>query len=248
MTGWPLMKALAERPQSPIAKSVAFAVTLVGTLCAIGTSARDNQTTSDPITTACPGIAIWKARRPAIKITSPPPGPVTNPALQSSLLSMASEDQSARKKWTADPSAPKSTKTVERIDALHLKALRSIVATDGLPTINVVGGDGMSAFWLLIQHADRDVHLQEIVLKAFEAANSGVPLDEIALLTDRVRTNTGRPQLYGTQFHLVGDKFIPLPIENEKDLSARREKMGLMPMQYYECVLHLNYAKHGSAP
>jgi hypothetical protein len=48
---------------------------------------------------------------------------------------MASEDQSARKLWAAGSPTPDSnaSKTVSRIDAAHFKALRRIVATDGLP-------------------------------------------------------------------------------------------------------------------
>jgi len=231
----------------PVSPGIISVCVLFCSMGAAGT--RDVHADSDPLTTACPGVAVWKASKPEPQTTSPSPSHVTNPALQASLLSMAKEDQDARKSWAAGPPNPGSgaSKSIRRIDAVHLRALRHIVAANGVPTINQVGGDGMSAFWLLVQHADRDLHLQETVLRSLRSANSGVPLDEIALLTDRVRVNDGRAQLYGTQFKQIGDKFVPLRVEDQEHLSARREKMGLMPMQDYECVLRLSYGTAAAA-
>jgi hypothetical protein len=197
---------------------------------------------SDRLANACPGIAAWKAGRSEAKAPTAAPGSVTNQTLRASLLAMAKNDQIAREIWSLSTQDPSAAKRVQAIDAVHLKALRHIVAANGVPTINVVGGDGLSAFWLLIQHADRDVLLQETILKTIERANFGIPLDEIALLTDRVRVNQGHPQVYGTQFQQIGDEFVPLAIEDPENLSARRETMGLMPMVDYECVLRAIYS------
>lgn len=49
----------------------------------------------------------------------------------------------------------------------------------------------------------------------------------LAMLTDRVRVNTGRPQLYGTQFRPIGGKHVPLEIEDTEHVDERRAQMGL---------------------
>ena len=58
------------------------------------------------------------------------------------------------------------------------------------------------------------------------------PLEEIikedlAYLADRVRVNTDRPQIFGTQFTEVDGKFIPKEIEDPEHVDERRHAMGL---------------------
>jgi len=66
------------------------------------------------------------------------------------------------------------------------------------------------AAWRLAQHADHDVKLQKHVLSHMKRANFTDPTDRgnLKLMTDRVRVNTGKKQVYGTQseFHPVTGK------------------------------------------
>jgi hypothetical protein len=103
----------------------------------------------------------------------------------------------------------------------------------------------MHAFWLLVQHADSDVALQEQVLKAFEAVDSGIASEDIAMLTDRVRVAQGRPQLYGSQFKMSAGAAEPFPIEDEAHVDERRMAVGLPPMADYACEIRV---MHGIAP
>lgn len=92
-------------------------------------------------------------------------------------------------------------------------------------------GDGASAAWLLVQHADDDAAFQERVLELMHGVVERGDADrsELAYLTDRVRVAHGRPQVYGTQF----GRNVPQPIEDPDQLDARRAAAGLEPFADY---------------
>jgi hypothetical protein len=191
---------------------------------------------------ACTGIAEWEAHKvatPAMEAT----GRVSRPELRNDLLSREARDQKARDALNDQSGKDLSAaaKAAAAVDAGNLKVLRRVFAQYGSPSPEMIGSDGVLAFWLLVQHADRDVELQEKVLQSLMAARKGIPLDEIAVLTDRVRVNKGQSQLYGTQFHEVDGRLVPIPIENEAALAQRRQAMNLMPLSDYECALKATY-------
>ena len=89
---------------------------------------------------------------------------------------------------------------------------------------------------LLAQHADRDPVRQRAFLDALRGAvdqREASPA-HLAYLEDRVRVNTGQPQLYGTQFTVTGGEFRPHPIEDPQRLDERRAAAGLEPFADYE--------------
>lgn len=114
--------------------------------------------------------------------------------------------------------------------------MKEIVAAIGWPTISKYGEQAAHAAWLLIQHADEDPLLQEEVLALMKDLPAGeVSKKDIAYLEDRVRVNTGRPTLYGTQFYNNSQgKFGPRPIEDLEKLEERREIAGLDSFEKYE--------------
>lgn len=126
-------------------------------------------------------------------------------------------------------------------DAQHRERLRAIIDRHGWPGKSLVGERAASAAWLLVQHADIDVPLQRRCLALMEAAPTGeVSLQNIAYLTDRVRINEGREQVYGSQ---LGDNFKPQPIEDEANVDARRAKVGLPPLAEYVETTKAEYEK-----
>lgn len=100
----------------------------------------------------------------------------------------------------------------------------------------MVGDDGTRAAWLIAQHADHDVALQERALELLDAAveRGEAPMHVAAFLTDRVCVNRGRPQVYGTQFFGHGDSYGPRPIRDPDTLDERRSTVGLEPFRYYD--------------
>ena len=128
---------------------------------------------------------------------------------------------------------------------------QEIMDTYGLPTPARVGPEVASDFWVLVQHADEAVDLQVQVLDAIERgpADAYDPAER-AYLTDRVRINTGRPQLFGTQMdydNKVGRAY-PKPLEDPANVDQRRTGAGMEPLLDYVngvCEMHFQMNRAG---
>ncbi len=119
---------------------------------------------------------------------------------------------------------------VHRENALRLDA---IVAAHGWPGIPQVGREGARASWRIAQHAICTPDLQrKFLLLLVGAANRGeVPQRQVALLTDRIRFNEGRPQVFGTVLDWDETGELACEVEDPENLDARRLEVGLAPFQ-----------------
>ena len=96
-------------------------------------------------------------------------------------------------------------------------------------------GDSVSFdAWLLVQHMDKHLDFQEKYLNLMlEDPDDFIPRN-IAYLTDRVLSNKGKPQIYGTQFEEgKGGKMRPMPTIDPKEVNNRRAFVGLEPIEEY---------------
>jgi len=121
-------------------------------------------------------------------------------------------------------------------DTVMLSRLRTIAATRGStwPTRAVVGAAGVRSVWIIAQ---RDTALQRTVLhRMMESGPDEALAADIAVLEDRVRLQSGRKQLYGSQLRIVGDKLVPAPIEDSAHVDMRRDAAGLPPLRRAMCV------------
>lgn len=154
-------------------------------------------------------------------------------ALQKELLEMQERDEAARTK------APLDWDEIGKIDAEHGKRLREIVKEHGWPGVSLVGFEGTSAMWLLVQHQDEATEFQkeclELLKNAVEAHES--PMKNLAYLTDRVRMHEGIPQVYGTQWFLEEGACRMHPVEDEENLDKRRHEAGLCPLDEYRKLI-----------
>ncbi len=206
-------------------------------------AANDGEAEKARIRGLCPGIALWEAHRKAELSGAKYDQDGSKPHLRDELVAWAAQDQKVRN-VPADELMKRGAaalQDVTKVDRANLEHLRNVIASDGLPTLPMVGTRGMNAFWILVQHADGDVALQDRVLKALSNNSQGLPPDQIALLTDRVLINQGKAQRYGSQFHRVNGAFVLDPVEDEAHLAERRDAVGLMPLSAYECVLRVSY-------
>ncbi len=133
------------------------------------------------------------------------------------------------------------------IDKDNTVWIKSIIKIHGWPTVSEYGKNALEDVWLLVQHADHDPAFQEYCLELMkECSPEEVNLSDMAFLEDRVRVNTGRKQLYGTQFHTTSEgKFEPQPIEDEANLNVRRKAAGLDSFEEYTTVMMKLYKKNG---
>lgn len=185
----------------------------------------------------CPGAAQFARTHPsaAARGDAAATAAPSEPELRRRLLEMARIDQDAR---SGDWSQPMLRKMLE-VDAANLPQIKRIVAEhDGLPPVDRVGGDGLAAAWLLVQHADRDPAFQaEVLAKIEPLVDSGqVTTKEVMLLTDRVLVGQGKPQRYGSQLLAENGKWVPKPLEAPEGVDERRAALGEMPLADYICV------------
>lgn len=168
---------------------------------------------------------------------------IYNDSVSKILLSIREKDQQHRLKMDAvrrpygiEPSD--EFKALIKIgiynDSVNLIAVTSIIDKYGWLSVNEVGSKANSTLWLVIQHADRNVNIQEkYLLMMREAVSNGKALKtELAYLEDRVLKNQGRNQIYGTQSYLnkENNKLELWPVDDPKNLNRRRIAMGLTPM------------------
>lgn len=144
---------------------------------------------------------------------------------------MAQEEQDARtdlvRRGVLDQDHP--------LRAMHLRhatRLGEILDEGGWPGVSRAGTEGAEAAWLVAQHAAAvDLPLAErcveLLGRAVEAGDA--PARHLAILTDAVRWQEGRPQVYGS-VHVVDQRsqtVVPWPIEDPDDVDERRAAVGL---------------------
>ncbi len=145
------------------------------------------------------------------------------------IIEMARVDQDMRNNLSPERSWDFS------IDQNNTARMKEIISDIGWPTISKVGKLASSMAWLLVQHADHDPKFQAECLELLKNVNrDDIDIRNIAYLEDRVRVNTGRPTLYGTQFYNdANGNFGPREIEDIENLDKRREQMGLESFEEY---------------
>ena len=152
-----------------------------------------------------------------------------NDSLRKVLLkaaNMASPAVSLQLGWEA-PSMPDSTP----IDVLT--SLKSAPRGSPWPTRSNVGLAGVRAVFLL---AHRDTAFARVAMRRLMEAGMDESIKpDLAVLEDRVRLQSGRKQLYGTQLIQGNGKLVPAAIEDSAHVDLRRESANLPPLAWSVC-------------
>ena len=138
-------------------------------------------------------------------------------------------------------------RNIHKTDSISYLSLRYIIKSVGYPNYDKVGEISSRNFWLLSQHQDANVEFQDSVLTLMkiEVDKGKAPADNYAYLLDRVRINSGKKQVYGTQMELdsINHTFKPKPIEENSNLNNLRKAMGLPSIEEYTKIMNEHY--HG---
>jgi len=163
--------------------------------------------------------------------------------LRDELIRLGMADQTARLGFDVGTAADTARlRVVLGIDSSLTNRLRRIVVERGWPGRSLVGHDAADAAFLIVQHSPSNAFQRAMLPLLEAAADAGeAAAADVAMLTDRVRTHDGRPQIYGTQFRIVDGGLEPFPIEDPAGLDARRERVGLLPMAEYVEILRSTY-------
>jgi hypothetical protein len=118
----------------------------------------------------------------------------------------------------------------------HKVRLQEIFDEFGYPGYDLVGKEGSNNFWLMVQHADKDIDFQSRVLEKLkiEVEKKNADGSNYGLLTDRVRINKGEKQIYGTQVTYTDQgQAYPKPLLDSANVNKRRTEVGLEPIEEY---------------
>lgn len=128
-------------------------------------------------------------------------------------------------------------------DSLNCVIVTNIIDNIGWPGPGIVGKRGASTIFLVIQHSDS---LTQVTYapKLREAVNNGKADPwTIALLEDRILTQQGKEQVYGSQlrWNETIDKWEFFPISDAANVNKRRAKVGLQPIEEYAKNFGIEY-------
>ena len=161
------------------------------------------------------------------------PDAATLDALAVELIAMAEEDQRVRGELLAEGVLfngyhPRMAEVHHR-NAVRLAA---IMKEMGWPGRSVVAREAADAAWLVLQHS---IGNPAVMRRGLELLRSAAPSEvdpiQLAMLEDRVRTLSGLPQIYGTQFDWdERGEMQPRPIEDAAHVDERRAAIGLPPL------------------
>ncbi len=121
--------------------------------------------------------------------------------------------------------------------------LCSLLKENGWFTISLAGKEGSAAAMFLLKSAtplEMQVALLPVIAEAVK--KNEIERDEAyASFIDRLRLESGRKQLFGTQTVKSGDFLVLEPIEDEAGVDARRKFYGMAPLAQYMKSLELEY-------
>jgi hypothetical protein len=155
-----------------------------------------------------------------------------NNELLAELLAMAQRDTDTRTRLlNAGRLYDDYSEEMQHVHTENAERLAEIVDEYGWPGISVVGLEGCRAAWLVAQHAICTPALQRRFLAVMQQASKDddVPRRLVACVTDRIRFNESRPQLYGTVLAWDEKGELTCDLEDPANVDARRKEVGLPP-------------------
>lgn len=183
-----------------------------------------------------PIVAAMKQARKALDANIDRP-------LRAELRAVLDEDQKYRKQIEGvektngrdSPQMRDLWKVIQQKDAENLAKVTTTLDQRGWLGPDIVGSDGSSALFLVIQHAD--LKTQEKYLPMMRAAvkEKKAQGSSLALLEDRVALGEGRRQTYGSQirFDEKTKKYCVSPLDDPAHVDARRAAVDLEPLAEY---------------
>lgn len=116
----------------------------------------------------------------------------------------------------------------------NTEELCSILKQYGWPTRDLVGEDGEHSVFFLLRNSATDALQRELLPVIIAAVKKGeISKGSFATYIDRLRTNAGLKQIFGTQA-TIRDGFLMLyPIADEQHVDARRKQYDMPPLNIY---------------
>lgn len=126
-------------------------------------------------------------------------------------------------------------KIIHEKDSINLIKVCKILDIYGWPSPDVVGRQGSSAIFLVIQHSELPIQEKYLPLMREAVKNKKAQGSSLALLEDRVALRQGKRQMYGSQVTRDEETgiYYVLPLDDADNVDKRRAEVGLPPLADY---------------
>jgi hypothetical protein len=171
-------------------------------------------------------------------------------ALQDTLDLIYTKDQAGRqaidsiqKRWGQDSKQLDSLwESISLNDSADLVRILEILERRSWPSPDEVGERASMAVFLVLQHADSGIHATYVPIMRAAVQRGAARPEDLALMEDRLLTEQGKPQLYGSQVRMDSTgKAAFFPIADEPDVDKRRASVGLEPLESYARYFGIDY-------
>ncbi len=126
-------------------------------------------------------------------------------------------------------------KLIQEKDSINLIKIKKILDERGWLGSKVIGDQGNSTLFLVIQHADLDTQVKYLPMMREAVKLGNARASSLALLEDRVSLRQGDRQIYGSQIgrdRETGEYYVSPLVEPEK-VNERRAAVGLGTIEEY---------------
>ena len=134
-------------------------------------------------------------------------------------------------------------KIINEKDSINLIKVKSILDKYGWLGADVVGGQGNSTLFLVIQHSDQATQEKYLPMMREAVKNGKAQGSSLALLEDRVALGQGKRQIYGSQIGRDSETqiYYVSPLEDPENVDKRRAEVGLGPLSDYVRRWHIKW-------
>jgi hypothetical protein len=124
--------------------------------------------------------------------------------------------------------------TIQEKDALNLILVKKILDEQGWLGTDVVGYQGNSTLFLVIQHSNLETQEQYLPMMREAVEKGNAQGSSLALLEDRVALRKGELQIYGSQIGIDQDGgYYISPMIDPDNVNDRRATVGLGTIEVY---------------
>ena len=126
-------------------------------------------------------------------------------------------------------------KLINYYDSINLIKITQILDTQGWLGSDIVGRQGNTTIFLVIQHSDLAVQEKYLPMMREAVKSKKASGSQLALLEDRVALRQGKKQIYGSQIGMdeTTNKNYVLPLEDPDNVDQRMAEVGLPPLADY---------------
>jgi len=199
--------------------------------------------TSDTDLNSLHNDSRWKPLLEVIKQNKDKAEANYNKPLVAQLDSIFTEDQMYRKqiadidkKYGSNSKEMKNHwKIIQEKDSINLIKVKAILDKYGWLGADIVGGQGNTTLFLVIQHSDQATQEKYLPMMREAVKNGKAKGSSLALLEDRVALGQGKRQIYGSQIWRDQETqaYYVAPLEDPANVDKRRAEVKLGPLAEY---------------